>query len=242
MAMPIPVSELIPALVIIAVAAAVQGVVGIGFNVLAVPALLLVDPILAPVPNLLLAVPLTIWQVVRERGTIDRSGVAWIITGRFPGALIGLWLLLTLSDELLQITIAVIVLGAVLVVWRGSTVRRTPVTEVGAGIVSGITGIVGAIGGPPVGLLYRDAPPAVMRPTVAVVFTIGISLSLGMRAIGGRMGMDDVRIALLLLPAMVFGFWVSGRVKDRVPPRLVRNGILVVSAMASLALLVRNLL
>ena len=96
---------------IIAVAATVQGVVGIGFNVLAVPALLLIDPLLAPVPSLILAVPLTAWQLLRERGTIDRSGVWWIVAGRVPGGLLGLWLLFLLSDTALQVTIALIVLG-----------------------------------------------------------------------------------------------------------------------------------
>ena len=56
---------------------------------LAVPILLLIDPVLAPVPSLLLAVPLTAWQLLRERGTVDRSGVIWILVGRIPGGLLG---------------------------------------------------------------------------------------------------------------------------------------------------------
>lgn len=224
---------------IVAVAATVQGVVGIGFNVLAVPALLLIDPLLAPVPSLILAVPLTAWQLMRERGTIDRTGVWWIVAGRVPGGLLGLWLLLILSDTALQVTIALIVLGAVIVVWRGVAIRRTRTSEFSTGIVSGVTGIVGAIGGPPVGLLYRDAPPSVMRPTVAVVFTIGIAISLGLRTAGGQITLDDVRIAAALLPAMLLGFGLSGLVKDRVPAEVVRTGILVLSATASIALLVR---
>jgi len=228
------------ALAIVAVAATVQGVVGIGFNVLAVPALLLVNPVLAPVPSLILAVPLTVWQLLRERGTIDRTGVLWIVIGRVPGGLIGLWLLLVLTDTALHVAIALIVLAAVLAVWRGKAIRRTRRTEFATGVASGITGIVGAIGGPPVGLLYRNAPPAVMRPTVAVVFTIGIALSLSLRAAGGKITSDDLEIALMLLPAMVAGFGLSGLIKDRVPVQFVRSGILFVSATASLALLVRS--
>lgn len=239
--MPVSAIELIPAMAVIAVAATLQGIVGIGFNVIAVPVLLLIDPVLAPVPNLLLAVPLTVWQLLRERGEIDRTGVAWIIVGRLPGGLIGLWLLLILSDTVLQVTIALIVLGVVFVVWRGVAIRRTRTTEFGTGVVSGITGIVGAIGGPPVGLLYRDAPPSVMRPTVAVVFTVGLLLSIGLRAAGGEMSTDDLVIALALLPAMVIGFAVSGLIKDRVPAATIRTGILVVSTIASVALLVRTL-
>ena len=238
--MPVSALDLVAAFGVVAVSAAVQGVVGIGFNVLAVPTLLLIDPILAPVPNLLLALPMTAWQLLRERGTIDRTGVAWIVAGRVPGGLIGLWLLLILSDTMLQVTIALIVLGAVIVVWRGVAIPRTSETEFATGVVSGITGIVGAIGGPPVGLLYRDAPPAVMRPTVAVVFTIGVVLSIGFRAAGGEVTSDDLRIAIALLPAMAIGFFASGLFKDRVPAAVIRTGILLVSAIAAAALLVKN--
>jgi uncharacterized membrane protein YfcA len=237
--MPVTGLELAAAMASIAVAATGQGVVGIGFNVLAVPILLLIDPVLAPVPSLLLAVPLTAWQLLRERGTVDRSGVIWILVGRIPGGLLGLWLILTLSDAALEMTIALIVLTAVIVVGRGVAIRRTASTEFGAGVVSGVTGIIGAIGGPPVALLYRDAPPNVIRPTIAVVFTIGITLSLTLRALGGEAGMDDIRIALALLPAMVIGFGMSSRIMNRVSPETIRTGILVVSAGASVALLLK---
>ena len=75
-------------------------------------------------------------------------------------------------------------------------------------------------------LLYRNAPPNVIRPTIAVVFTIGITLSLTFWALGGEASMEDVRIALALLPAMVGGFWVSGRIKDRISAEDIRLAIL----------------
>jgi uncharacterized membrane protein YfcA len=239
---PVPASELIPAIVIILIAATFQGVVGIGFNVLAVPILILIDPVLAPAPSLILAIPMTIWQLLRERGEIDRTAVWWIVAGRLPGAFLGLWLLLILSDTALEATIAIIVLGAVVLVWSGVGIKRTRATGFGTGVVSGVTGIVGAIGGPPVALLYRDVPPKVLRATVGLVFSIGIVLSVAVRTAGGEMTMDDLRIALALLPAMIVGFGLSGLIKDRVSAAAIRSAILVVSAAASLALLVRAVL
>lgn len=235
-----PVVELVAALGIITVAAFLQGIVGIGFNVLAVPILLLIDPLLAPVPNLLLAIPLTVSQLLRERSSIDRSGVGWIIAGRFPGGLIGLWLLVIFSQRLLDLTVALIVLAAVASIAGGRAIRRTRTTEFGTGVISGITGIVSAIGGPPVALLYRDAPPPLMRSTVAVVFTIGISISIALRIVGGQITMIDLQIALLLLPGVALGFWVSSMVKGRIDGPWIRNGILAVSALASIVLLLRS--
>jgi len=50
--MPVPTSDLVTAAAVITFAALVQGVVGIGFNVVAVPILRLISPLLAPVPSL----------------------------------------------------------------------------------------------------------------------------------------------------------------------------------------------
>lgn len=239
--MPVPTADLIAAIVVITLAALVQGVVGIGFNVVAVPTLLLIHPLLAPVPSLLLAVPLTAWQLLRERGSIDLSGVGWIILGRFPGGVIGLGMLLVLSTRVLDLAIATIVLLAVIVVASGAALPKTRVTEFGAGVVSGITGIVGAMGGPPVGILYRDSPGPTMRSTVAVVFSVGLVMSIVFRAAGGQMTTTDIEIAGLLAPGMVVGFAASSLVKDRLEGLWIRRGILAVSATAATALLVRGL-
>jgi len=240
--MPVPASDLIIAIVVIAIAALVQGVVGIGFNVVAVPILLLVNPLLAPVPSLLLAVPLTIWQLLRERGEIDWSGVGWILLGRLPGGLIGLGLLLVLSSRVLDIAIAVIVLLAVVIIGSGVAVHRTRTAGFGTGVVSGITGIVGAIGGPPVGILYRDTPGPLMRSTVAVVFSVGLLMSIGLRAVGGKVAATDLEIAILLLPAMVIGFAASNRLKDRFKGPGIRRGILFISTLAAATLLLQGIL
>jgi uncharacterized membrane protein YfcA len=155
--------------------------------------------------------------------------------------LIGLGLLLLLSARVLDLAIAGIVLLAVAIVGSGTAVRRTRATEFGTGVVSGITGIVGAIGGPPVGILYRDTPGPIMRSTVAVVFSVGLLMSIGLRALGGQMNTTDLEIALYLAPGMVFGFALSGMVKDRVEGPLIRRGILVISTIAATALLLRGI-
>lgn len=167
--------------------------------------------------------------------------MGWILLGRFPGGLIGLGLLLVLSARLLDLTIAVIVLLAVTIVGSGTAVRQTRATEFGTGVGSGITGIVAAIAGPPVGILYRDTPGPIMRSTVAVVFSVGLLISIGLRAFGGQMDTADLEIALYLAPGMVLGFAVSGAVKDRIEGHLIRRGILIISAIAAIALVMRGI-
>ena len=164
--MPVPLPELLLAMLVVVTAATFQGIVGVGFNVVGVPLLLLIDPVLAPVPNLLLAVPLVVSQMLREHTEIDRTGVKWILLGRIPGGFAGLALLLTLSSTALDVTLALLILIIVGLLASGIAIRRTPGTEFVAGTFSGIAGIVGAVGGPPVGLLYKDAPGPVIRSTL----------------------------------------------------------------------------
>jgi uncharacterized membrane protein YfcA len=55
------------------------------------------------------------------------------------------------------------------------------------------------------------------------------------------MNTTDLEIALYLAPGMVFGFALSGMVKDRVEGPLIRRGILVISTIAATALLLRGI-
>ncbi|MCL1692867.1 MAG: sulfite exporter TauE/SafE family protein, partial [Actinomycetia bacterium] len=60
-------AALITALIVTFIAAAIQGVVGMGFAMVSVPILALINPSLAPVPQLLITLPLTISMAWRER-------------------------------------------------------------------------------------------------------------------------------------------------------------------------------
>ncbi|MDH3308971.1 MAG: sulfite exporter TauE/SafE family protein, partial [Acidimicrobiia bacterium] len=84
-----PTGTLIVAAIVTLVAGAVQGTIGFGSAVLAVPILTMVDPALTPIPQILLSLPLTITVLARERTRIDLRGTGWVLLGRLPGAIIG---------------------------------------------------------------------------------------------------------------------------------------------------------
>ncbi len=227
------------ALAITAGAAAVQGTVGVGFAMIAVPLLSLVNPELAPVPQLLVILPLAFVMAWREREAMDLRGVGWIIVGRFPGLALGVALLAVATQRTLDLFIGVVVLAAVAIVATGFQVSRTRATKFAAGVTSGTTGVVASIGGPPVALLYSDEEAATVRATLAAVFTIGISLSTAARVVTGNVTLHDVQIALVLFPAVVAGYLVSLRYKDHIPEGTVRVAILIVSGIAAAALIGR---
>ena len=229
------------ALIITAIAASVQGTVGLGFAMVSVPLLSLVHPTLAPVPQLLVVLPLTVTMAWRERKAMDLHGFWWLIGGRIPGAFLGVGLLAIATQRMLDIFIALTVLGAVAVIAGGVHIKRTPATKLVAGIGSGTTGVVAAIGGPPVALVYSSEDSDTIRSTLAAVFTIGALTSITFRYASGNMTWDDVRVALVLFPAVVVGYAVSGFLKDRIDKSQVRAGILLVSGFAAIALLLRAL-
>ncbi len=142
------------ALIITAGAASVQGTVGLGFAMVSVPLLSLIHPSLAPVPQLLMVLPLTVTMAWRERHAIDLRGFWWIIGGRIPGAFLGVALLTVASQRILDMFIALTVLGAVAVMAKGVHVKRTRGTKFAAGVGSATTGVIASIGGPPVALEY----------------------------------------------------------------------------------------
>lgn len=229
------------ALLATVLAAFVQGTVGVGYAVVAVPILALLDPSLAPVPQLLTALPLTLIMLWREHSEVDLHGVGWLIAGRLPGAALGVGLLAIATQRTLDLIIGLMVLAGVVVLASGISVKRTPVTQFSAGMASGTTGLVASIGGPPTALLYSTAEAATIRATLAAVFSIGVSISIGMRYATGNAGIEDLKVAAVLLPAMLVGWLASTLLKDRVPKRGVRMGVLAVSAVAAVALVTRAL-
>ena len=230
------------ALVVISlVAGLVQGALGFGFAIVSVPLLMLLDPRLAPVPQILAALPLSglVWW--REREHAEHRAAALMTLGRVPGTYLGYLLLLVASAQVLDFAIGTLVLLAVVVLATGKSIARTPRTETAAGVFSGVGAYVGAIGGPPVALLYEGAKGATARATLSLVFVAGSVVTLIGRYLGGALGELDLWLGAVALPSTLAGLWVSGFVKDRIEGRPMRGAVLVLCSAAALALFGRAL-
>lgn len=239
--LPVSILELVIALAVTAFGALVQGIFGIGFGVVSVPVLALVNPVLAPVPQLLLAVPLAISMAWRERAHIEKGGAAWLIAGRVPGAFIGLGLLAIATQRTLDVGIAVSVLVAVAILGTGLSFPRNHVTEFGTGIIAGIMGMVASMGGPPAALLFKDEKGPTIRATLALFFSFGLLVTVLGRVLGGKITGDDVLLALVMLPALGVGYVASSRLRFKVDAALLKPAILVLASVAVGGLLIRAL-
>ena len=225
--------------VVVAFAAAVQGTIGLGFNIVSVSVMSLIIPVLAPVPQLILSLPQTVGSLVREHGEVDRSGVFWILVGRLPGAVLGFWLLAIATDRVLDLLIGSLIIVAVVILATGLRFKRNRTVEFGAGVFAGVSSYVSSIGGPPVALLYsRDEGPRT-RATLGLIFTVGVTVTLIARTIGGDITGRDVVLGVGLLPAAGVGFLLSSQLKGRITQARLRVAIFVISAVAAGALLLR---
>jgi uncharacterized membrane protein YfcA len=104
------------AVVVVAVAAGavIQGSIGFGYALLAVPAMVLLLPWAVPVTPLFLALPMTLLMSVREWRSIDLSGFALITAGRLLGTVAGVVLLVLAPKGYLSIVTGLLILTVAL--------------------------------------------------------------------------------------------------------------------------------
>lgn len=223
---------------VMCVSAFVQGSTGMGFAMIAVPVLGLIEPALVPVLALVLMIPLNAYIGWRERAAIDWRGVGWISVGRFAGTFAGLWILLLVDLHQLALLIGwSTVLAAVVALLVPAFDPNRPALAA-VGIVTGITETSTGVGGPPLALAYQHLPGATLRSTVAVCFLIGESVSLVVLGVGGQISPRTLGLSAALLPFVVVGALASRFVHRRLDGPLLRHlvlGFAIVSGIAVIA-------
>ncbi|CAN5791916.1 sulfite exporter TauE/SafE family protein [soil metagenome] len=221
--------------------AIVQGVVGLGLNLLTAPVVTLVAPELVPVVPLWLALVYPLGALRREWQDADFAGMRWALGGRVPGTAVGVLVVAWASDRVLGVSVGLMVLLAVLLTWRAVRVPVTAGSLTSAGFVAGVTGTATSIGGPPLAIVYQHHEAAEIRATMAVFFAAGALLSLLGLGAGGQLGLPDLYVALLLTPVLVAGHLLSVLLRPRLDPGHTRAAVLTICALSGAVLLVRSL-
>ena len=219
-----------------------QGTVGFGAAFATVPALALTVPELLPGAMLVAALPLTVLMAWLERRLLDRRMARRLIVGRLPGLALGTAVVVVVDVRWLTAIVAVILLAAVAASASGWRVTVTPRRELAAGVASGFTGAATALGGPPLAILYRHHDPGVMRPTLSVVWAVGIVLTLVGLALTGSFTATQGVVGLSLAGVLLLGLVVGRVVVRRVPTDRIRTAILAWAALGGSAALVRAVL
>jgi uncharacterized membrane protein YfcA len=229
------------ALTAVTFGATVQGTLGFGANLLAVPVVALLEPAAVPATTAIIVFPLAAGMTVAERHHVDWRGVGWLLVGRLPGTVIGVAVVAAVAPATLSVLTGLAVLVAVAVSVARATVPVTRPTTVAAGVASGAMGTATSIGGPPLALLYQHHEGPVLRSTLAVTFGVGTLISLGALALAGEVHGWQVLLALALVPGIGGGLVASRFVARRLDGRWLRPAVLAVAALAAVLAIANGL-
>ncbi|WP_373454162.1 sulfite exporter TauE/SafE family protein [Bordetella genomosp. 1] len=224
---------------VVLAAAVAQGIGGIGFAMLAAPVAALFFPQLAPGPLLTLGGFISLLGALRERAAIDWRYVGYTLTGRCAGTLLAVYAMARFAPDLMGTLFALAILAGVAISVAGVRLPCSPRSLCGAGLASGVMGTLTSIGAPPLALVMQHETPARLRATIGIILFIGASFSLGMLNLTGHYGVPQFLLSVFLLPFLLLGFALSGRLKAVLAPRVVRRFLLAICAAGAVVVLVQ---
>ncbi len=226
---------------VVAFAATMQGVVGVGLGMISAPILAIIDPAFIPGPFMVAAILMTVLMFLREREHAEPRSIGWAFVGRVPGSLLGFLALTTWTTRTLSLVLGSVVLAGVMISVTNLRFQVTSPSLVLAGTAAGFMGTSTGVGGPPMALLLQRGAPEVVRATLAGFFLAGLMLSITLLLVSGEMGSEGLLLGLRLCPSVLVGFLVSSRLRGVVDGGRLRPALLAISAGSALTLLARNL-
>lgn len=251
MSAPLPLPLMVAALAIVFGAGIVRGFAGFGFSALCVAGLaLLVSPAKIVPAVFVLEVLASISLLRSAARDIDWQWLSWLVLGNIVCLPLGTLLLAWLPETPLRLLIGALLLLAAALLRVGVSLALAPSAGVrlGVGMASGFVNGVAAIGGIAVAVMLSTAQiaPAVMRATMIALFLFTDLYALACSAVISYathaptelLGLDTLRWALWLAPAMLVGIWVGQRSFVGVSPEQFRRHVLnLLMLIASISVL-----
>lgn len=208
------------ALLAAAAAGFVRGLAGFGLSVVLVPVLqLAIAPSAAVLVGLISLFLIGLTDLGRIRRDADRSAIPISVLA-LASMPLGLWALTTLPVEWARVLIALVSLGAfVLVVVPLGKIAMPRKPAMGlSGFFTGFFGGFAGMPGPGMAPFYLRGrlEPAAARASMMAIFLVVTPISAGVFLWQGVGGWEEVELSLLLLPAVLVGDWFGHRAFGRV--------------------------
>lgn len=221
-------------------AAVVRGYSGFGFSLLAITALSLLFPPASIIPAIfLLEIVASLHLLPGIWRDIHWRSIGLLGAGALLGMPVGVYALAHVPPAPMTLALAVFVLGASLLLWRGFMLRRMPTAPatLGVGAAAGLANGAFGIGGPPVILFYFASPAghAAGRASLITYFMLTDLAGLVFLAREGLVGRASAVMALAFLPALAAGVWLGARLFKTANPQRFRK--IVLAILVALALL-----
>ncbi|NLP62698.1 sulfite exporter TauE/SafE family protein [Paraburkholderia sacchari] len=225
----------------VTIAAFIQGAVGVGFALICAPVIGLIDPGLLPVSLLILMLPLNVYLAWRERPALDSNGTLWITVGRTVGAVGGVLIISRISAHDLNLFIGASTIAAAVATLCAPTFAPGRNALITAGAVTGITETATGIGGPALAMVFQHYRAPALRSTIALCFAIGEAVSLVMLSFTGQISVDRFVSALLLVPPVILGAFISQHVHQRLNSKVLRISVMGFAIVSGAAILYQTL-
>ena len=171
-------TDLMLALFIVALAAALQSAIGFGLALVAAPFLLMIEPRLIPGPLVMASLALTALTAYRDRAHIDLQGMGAALVGRALGTVLAAIFLAFASTFFFDLAFGSLVMLAAILSGAGLHFQANRTSALIAGGASGLMGTISSIGGPPMAIIYQNASTGTLRGTLAGYFAAGTVLEL----------------------------------------------------------------
>lgn len=225
-----------------AAGAVVQGCLGIGFGLVAGPALVAIDPDFAPGPILLAGQVIGVRHALMERAHTDRAAFRRCVIGLPVGLVAGIATAAMVSDRMLAIVVGSLTAVAAALLLAGVRIRRTPRTDVAAGGATAFASVTAGLPGPPLVLNFSDMSPAQMRGTSSSFILAVAATGLTGLALAGLFGAHEVELTVRLLPGIAAGMFGARSVRPYLDRDWFRPAVLFIAMLGALALVARQLL
>ena len=227
---------------VMTISALLQGAVGFGLGLVAIPFLIYLDVRFVPGPLLVAALTLHMLVLRRDHSGADKSGLTMLLSGRVLGTIPAAIVLAQLPLDGMKILLAAIVVaGAIMsAMHSGGPVTRRVLFNAGA--VSGFMATAAGLGGPPVALVYQNEPGLRLRGTLAAYFIVGSVISIVALALAGRFGVEEIRLSAFLVPGTVLGYLMSRPAAAYLDSGRTRAAVLTVSALSAVSVIITVLL
>jgi uncharacterized protein len=238
------VGSLLIAVFAVFTAALLRGFTGFGFNLAAVPLLSLALPPAKVVPFVVvLQVIVGVVGLRKAWRLCDWRAVRGLSPGLVLGIPLGLLLLTAFSADAVRLAIGCVIMGSVLLLWRGFRLPPTPsraltfAIGLGAGVMSGFA----SIGGPPivVYLLALSHEAAVVRASTIVYFMLASTISLVLMSATGLVDREILSWSVASVPVLLAGDLVGTWAFRRSRPHHHRLTALIVLSVLGVLLIVR---